>query len=112
MLYKFSLLSLALFSSSIEAIALNHGLAAATNTPQEYGAFPHTSIPSPTQAPNPHDFELRRRESAQRTLLAAPDNTCGYFSGISGSSFQSVPHPTPSAALHLSHFLFCFKVPC
>jgi hypothetical protein len=42
---------------------------------------------SPT--PTPDAGELRRRQASQvtvQTLLAAPDNTCGYFYGNSGSS--------------------------
>ena len=42
---------------------------------------------SPTPAPDAG--ELRRRQASQvtvQTLLAAPDNTCGFFRGNSGSS--------------------------
>lgn len=72
------LLSLVLFSSA-SALALT--APAATHTPQPYGVFPQHSNPKPTEAPFPH--ELLRRQSTQRTLLAAPDQTCGYFGGAS-----------------------------
>lgn len=49
------------------------------------------STPKPTAAPK--DKELRRRQATAqvtlRTVLEAPDNTCGYFGGDSGSFYLS-----------------------
>ncbi|KAH8794543.1 hypothetical protein F5882DRAFT_397922 [Hyaloscypha sp. PMI_1271] len=59
---------------------------------------------SPTPAPAPD--ELRRRQASQvtvQTLLAAPDNTCGYFQGNSdapwGCSTGNCVFATPTATV-------------
>jgi hypothetical protein len=79
MLYKCPALLLA-FCSSVSALTLDNGPAAAT-----YG-LPNVEgeAPKPTQPPNAH--ELRVRDITQKTLLAASDNTCGFFGGSTGMS--------------------------
>lgn len=41
--------------------------------------------PRPTEAPAFH--ELLRRQSSGETVLVAPDNTCGYVSGLPGAGY-------------------------
>ena len=77
MVYNSSLLFWGLFSLA-SALAVN-------NVPVAHRR-PSFGV-SPTPAPAVE--ELRRRQASQvtqETLLAAPDNTCGYFGGSSGSS--------------------------
>jgi hypothetical protein len=78
MLYKYSNLFV-LLSSSVSAIALNNDPAATKCMVKAEG-----EAPEPTQPPNAHD--LRIRDVPQKTLLAASDNTCGFFGGSTGSS--------------------------
>ncbi|TVY62792.1 hypothetical protein LSUE1_G007286, partial [Lachnellula suecica] len=73
MLYKCVVFSL--FCSLVSALALSNDPAAATYCPLKA----EEKAPQPTQPPNIHD--LRLRDVAQKTLLAAPDNTCGFFGG-------------------------------
>jgi DNA/RNA endonuclease YhcR with UshA esterase domain len=61
-----------------------------TATPTALISHQDTVVPEPTI--DPGDNELRRRQTAQvtqRSVLEAPDNTCGYFGGNSGW-FQTV----------------------
>lgn len=52
-------------------------------------------IPQPTPAP---EYELRRRQAAtQRTLLGAPDNTCGYIHESAYLLFKSQTYPFADA---------------
>lgn len=81
MVYNSSLLFLGLFSLA-SALAVNNVPVATLipNNRASFGVFP---------TPAPAVEELRRRQASQvtqETLLAAPDNTCGYFGGSSGSS--------------------------
>lgn len=78
MLYKYSNIFV-LFPALVSAIALNNDLAATKCMVKGGG-----EAPEPTQPPNAHD--LRIRDVPQKTLLAASDNTCGFFGGSSGSS--------------------------
>ena len=84
MLSQASFVLVGLLSSSVSALTLSGP--APTPNPQPYGLLPHHSNPQPTIPPYPHDL-LRRQSasssSAQRTLLAAPDDTCGYLGGAS-----------------------------
>lgn len=71
------------FSASVSALALNKGPppTPCSNHRDSYGVFA-----KPTAGPGLE--ELRRRQEAQvtqRTLIAAPDNTCGFFGGSSGT---------------------------
>jgi hypothetical protein len=70
------------FFSLVSTLAINNVPVA---TPISKGG-PSLGV-SPT--PAPAVGELRRRQATQvtqETVLAAPDNTCGYFGGSSGSS--------------------------
>jgi len=75
------LLFLGLYSSFSFAAVIN---APETTVVQQYrGVSAEGATPKTTQAPNA--LELRKRqEFATKTLIAAPDNTCGYFNGSSG----------------------------
>jgi hypothetical protein len=75
-------LFLKLVSISISVVALNSP--SATHNPQPYGELPRVSIPKPTEAPNFEELRRRQEYGPQRTLIAAPDNTCGFFNGSSG----------------------------
>jgi hypothetical protein len=83
MIFKHSLLLLTSFSLSVSALAVD--IAPATVVPQPHDVPSQVSVPEPTEAPNLH--ELRRRQNAQKTLLAAPDQTCGFFNGSSGMAY-------------------------
>lgn len=75
--------------SSVSGLHLRHNLrhnpAAATALLSDQGVS--VTVPEPTAAPA--DGELRRRQATApvtlRSVLEAPDNTCGYFGGNSGS---------------------------
>ncbi|KUJ08506.1 uncharacterized protein LY89DRAFT_788879 [Mollisia scopiformis] len=94
-----SVLVLSLISTSVNAFVVRD--APVQTTAVRHG---HTidQIPEPTAGPG--EQELRRRQAAtQRTLLGAPDNTCGYFSGSqpwgcsAGSDcFFATPTPLPA----------------
>lgn len=90
MISRPSVLFLASFSLSVSAFAVY--IAPVTSVPQPYGVLSQLSVPEPTEAPNVH--ELRRGQNAQKTLIAAPDNTCGFFNGSSGKVhfFQLIFH--------------------
>lgn len=82
MKYQFALLSLG-FVTSISSVSARHNAPAAiTNIPRPQRFFAH--VPAPAITPPPSIGELMRRQTVQETLLAAPDNTCGYFNGSSG----------------------------
>ncbi|KAK0122146.1 hypothetical protein ONS95_010407 [Cadophora gregata] len=62
--------------STVSALAFNNFPAEATAASN---VLLNLDFPAPTPAPS--DYELRRRQEAQRTLLLGPDATCGYFGG-------------------------------
>jgi hypothetical protein len=81
MVYNISLVFFGLLSLA-SALAVNNVPVATpvSNNRAFFGVFP---------TPAPASEDLRRRQASQitqETLLAAPDNTCGYFGGSSGSS--------------------------
>ena len=85
MLFQTPFVLLNLLSSSVSTLVLNGP--APIPIPQPYGIMASQSNPQSTAPPYPHDL-LRRQSvsssvSAQRTLLAAPDGTCGYLVGAS-----------------------------
>ncbi len=84
MLYKSSLLFVGLVSL-VSSLAVN-------NVPTATPVSNHRALFGLSPTPAPALEELRRRQATQvtqQTLLAAPDNTCGYFNGSSGSSASS-----------------------
>lgn len=84
MIFRLSILVVGLCLSSASASIFKHRLPVVTA--QSNGLYPHNVVPEPTRGPN--EQELRRRMTFQvtlRTVLEAPDNTCGYFGGDTGS---------------------------
>jgi hypothetical protein len=84
MIYQRSLLPLGLFSV-VSGLAV-HSVPVASPILNDRPSFGVSPTPAPALE------ELRRRQATQvtqETLLAAPDNTCGYFGGSSGPSAAS-----------------------
>lgn len=79
MIHQASIVIIALFAYSASALAFHSSPVATTGA----NVYQSLSIPKPT--PAPIHGGLRRRENAQKTLLAGPDATCGYFGGNSGT---------------------------
>jgi hypothetical protein len=80
MVYNSSLLFAGLLSL-VSSLAVN-------NIPVATPISNHRALLGLSPTPAPSAEELRRRQATQvteQTLLAAPDNTCGYFDGNSGS---------------------------
>jgi hypothetical protein len=74
-----SLVSAVVFAAAVHALAYPGPKATgAAKTPLD------ATSPRPTTPPALHEF-LRRDNSNEQTVLIAPDNTCGYVSGQSGS---------------------------
>ena len=78
---------------------------AATPRSEALSKYPN---PSSTTPPYLHDLLRRQTASPQRTLLAAPDPTCGYFGGVSDRPWGCdrgncvFATPTPIANISLS----------
>jgi hypothetical protein len=88
----FVILSLGLFVSSVSASAFHNAPAAITPTVEILAP-----VPSPITTTPPSVDELRKRQNAQQTLLAAPDPTCGYFNASSGENYLvPISFPTPN----------------
>jgi hypothetical protein len=79
-MYAASILFLGLFSF-MSALAVEN-IPLQTAIYQPHRVVDDLSVSKPTPAPNQN--ELRRRQDSQHTLLAAPDNICGYVNGSSG----------------------------
>ena len=85
------LLCLSLFTCYVSAVAFS---APRTTSCAETGDL--LKPPEPTEGPRKPPVELLRRD-ATTVDLVAPDNTCGYISGLAGR-----------AGFYLSHLLDTF----
>ena len=85
---------LGLLSISISVVAFTSP--SASHKPQPLGDLPDVSIPKPTEGPNNEELKRRQEYGPQRTLIAAPDNTCGFFNGSSGKSSRIHPAQVPN----------------
>ncbi|KAG0647936.1 hypothetical protein D0Z07_5996 [Hyphodiscus hymeniophilus] len=77
-----------------------------TISPRHYAFHRKHLNPSPTPAPYPHGRLRRQSTTIQRTLLAAPDQTCGYFGGASdrpwGCQAGNCVFATPTPIVNIS----------
>lgn len=83
----FSISYFLLFLSTCYALTL--GIPKATTS---YGLHPQGLTPRPTRAP---EYNIIGRDEMVETLIWAPDNTCGYLSGI-----ESTESKCPGTAIH------------
>jgi hypothetical protein len=72
------LLAAAAFGSAVQGFAIDAAIARPTDATRVY---PTATQPEITEAPSMH--ELMRRSDVL-SVLVAPDNTCGYVSGLIG----------------------------
>lgn len=84
------LVLVATFGAVVDALVVEMALAQPTHTS---ASTPALRVPQITAPPSVH--ELIRRQEAQ-TFLIGPDNTCGYFDGIS-STDHYLGHPSCSS---------------
>ncbi|KAH8593351.1 hypothetical protein B0O99DRAFT_220624 [Bisporella sp. PMI_857] len=68
--------------------SVSHG----TASRQYDGVSSSVLSPTTTQASDYHEL-LRRQGFTHKTLIAAPDNTCGFFNGSSGASLSHASYP-------------------
>ena len=65
--------------------------------------------PKPTDMPRIHDL-VRRDSPPGQTVLAAPDNTCGYIDGLPGAGYTCPP--TDLCVLFTAHSTSTGSVAC